>query len=117
MEEEILIPMTLFVATAVVLYQFIKSRHAERMSIIDKGLNEDQLSFLLRTKKKEASNEWTIKIGAISIGIGLAILLGTIATPYDLQDEIITGLIFLFPGIGLLLAYKYLGKNEESQEK
>ncbi|MCB0281156.1 MAG: hypothetical protein H6627_09760 [Calditrichae bacterium] len=112
MQEEILIPITLFIAVAIVLYNFLKSRHAERMAIIDKGLNEEQLSYLLRTKKAPASNEWSIKLGAILIGVGLAILLGTMA-PYDMRDAVITGLIFLFPGIGLLLVYIFAGKKSE----
>jgi len=117
MQEEILIPLTLFVAAAVVLYQFIKSRHSERMAIIEKGVSDEQLSYLLRTKKRASSNDWSIKIGAISIGIGLAVILGNIAAPYDMVEEIVTGLIFLFPGIGLLLAYKFLGNNEEKEEE
>ncbi|KAA3618345.1 MAG: hypothetical protein D8M58_20815 [Calditrichaeota bacterium] len=117
MQEEIFIPLTLFVAMAVVIYQFIKTRHAERMSIIEKGLNEEQLSFLLRTKKRSTSNEWSVKLGALFVGVGLAILIGNIAAPYDLVEETVAGLIFLFPGIGLLLAYKFLDKKEDVNDE
>lgn len=110
---EALIPILLFISIAIVVYQFIKTRHAERMSIIEKGVNEEQLSFLLRTKKRATSNEWSVKIGVISVGVGLAILIGNIAAPHGMVKEIVAGLIFLFPGIGLLLAYKFLGKSEE----
>ena len=115
MQEEIFIPITLFIAVAVILYHFLKSRHAERMAIIDKGLNEDQLSYLLKTKKKASSNEWSVKIGAILIGVGLAVVVGSLA-PYDLQEQMITGLIFLLPGIGLLLAYWFLDKKTIEEE-
>lgn len=115
MSEEIFIPITLFIAVAVILYHFLKSRHAERMAIIDKGLNEDQLSYLLKTKKKASSNEWSVKIGAILIGVGLAVVVGSLA-PYDLQEQMITGLIFLLPGIGLLLAYWFLDKKTIEEE-
>lgn len=114
MDEEILIPITLFIAIAVVLYHFLKSRHAERMSIIEKGLNEEQLSYLLRTKKSPSSSEWSLKLGAILIGVGLAVLIGTMA-PYDIQDAVITGLIFLFPGIGLLLVYIFDNKKAKKE--
>ena len=113
MEEEILIPITMFVAIAIVLYQFLKSRHAERMAIIDKGLNEDQLSYLLRTKKSASSYDWSLKIGAVLVGVGLAVLLGTMA-PYDYQEQVITGLVFLFPGIGLLVVYRLGNKKLEN---
>lgn len=112
MQEEILIPITFFIAVAIVLFNFLKSRHSERMAIIDKGLNEEQLSYLLRTKKAPSTNEWSLKLGAILIGVGLAVLLGTMA-PYDVKEAVITGLIFLFPGIGLLLVYMFSGKKSE----
>lgn len=116
MKEEILIPMTLFISTAIVLYYFLKSRHAERMAIIDKGLNEEQLSYLLKTKKREyIHNNWSLKLGVFLIGVGLAVLIGS-AVPYDMQDSTITGLIFLFPGIGLLLVYKF-SDNKLKKEK
>ena len=114
MQEEILIPITLFIATAIILYNFFKTRHAERMAIIDKGLNEEQLSYLLKTKKRVSSNDWSLKLGALLIGVGLAVLLGTMA-PYDIRDAVITGLIFLFPGIGLLLVYIYVNKKASKE--
>ncbi len=116
MQEGLLIPLTLFTAIAVVLYQFIKTRHAERMAIIEKGVSDEQLSYLLRAKKRTSSNDLSIKIGAISIGVGLAILLGNITAPHDMVEEIVTGLVFLFPGIALLLSYKYLLQNSDKGE-
>jgi Domain of unknown function (DUF6249) len=116
MDEAILIPITMFIATAIIMHQFLKTRHAERMSIIEKGLNEEQLSFLLKTKKRASSNEWSIKLGAILVGVGLAILIGNLAAPYDKVEEVVAGLIFIFPGIGLLLAYKFFGNKEENEE-
>lgn len=115
--EEILIPITLFVSIAVVLYNFVKTRHAERMAIIEKGLNEDQLKYLLNTKKKEVSlDSWSLKFGAILVGVGIAVIIGSLV-PYDIQDEITVGSIFLLPGIGLMLVYKYtydkIEKNKE----
>jgi len=116
MQEEILIPITMFAAIAIVLYQFIKSRHSERMTIIEKGLNEEQLSYLLKSKKGMASNtNWSLKLGAVLVGVGLAVIIGAIV-PYDLQEEITTGLIFMLPGVGLLLVYKYSDNKTEDKE-
>jgi Domain of unknown function (DUF6249) len=106
---EFLIPITFFAAIAAVLYNFIKSRHNERMAIIEKGLNEEQLKYLLRHKKGFLVNGWSIKLGAFLIGIGLAVIIGTFVPGY-MQDEITVGLIFMFPGIGLLLVYKFADK-------
>lgn len=116
MQAEIFIPIAFFGSIAGVLYYFLKSRHNERMAIIDKGLNEEQLSYLLKTKKKEGSySNWSLKLGAVLVGVGLAIVIGSIV-PYDLQEEITAGLIFMFPGIGLLLVYKFSDINSENQE-
>jgi len=112
--EEILIPITFFVATAVILYNFFKSRHAERMAIIDKGLNEEQLSYLLKTRARQSNNGWSLKIGAIAVGVGIAILIGA-SVPYDIQDEVVAGLVFLLPGIGLLLVYRFAKTSGEEQ--
>ncbi len=116
MQEEILIPITLFVATAVILYHFIKNRHTERMAIIEKGVSDDQLAFLLPSRKKEGAGMLTLKIGAVLIGVGLAILIGAYVDP-SVQDETIAGLIFLLPGIGLLLVYAVARKTEKGEEQ
>jgi len=115
MDEEVFIPITMFVAIGVVLYQFIKARHAERMSIIDKGLNEEQLSYLLKSKKAITNSTWSLKLGAVLVGVGLAVIIGSLV-PYDIQDEITTGLIFMLPGVGLLLVYKYADNKTESEQ-
>lgn len=116
MQVEILIPITMFAAIAIVLYQFIKSRHSERMAIIEKGVNDEQLNYLLKSKRSAASNSnWSLKLGAVLVGVGLAVIIGSVV-PYDMQEEITTGLIFMLPGVGLLLVYKYSDNKTEDKE-
>ena len=114
MQGEIFIPITMFAAIGIVLYQFIKSRHAERMAIIDKGLSEEQLSYLLKSKKAMTNSTWSLKLGAVLVGVGLAVIIGSLV-PYDLQEEFTTGLVFMLPGIALLLVYKYADIKTESE--
>jgi len=110
-EFELFIPIVLFISIAMVLYHFIKARHTERMAIIEKGISEEQLTFLNRTKKISAgTSDWTAKIAVLLIGVGLAILIGNFF-PYEMQREMITSFVFLFPGIGLLIIYRYLEKK------
>lgn len=113
---EIFIPIVFFISLAVILYHKIKSRHTERLAIIEKGLTEEQLDYFKKGKGTNIADEWPIKIGVILIGVGTAILAGSMF-PYDMRDEIILGLIFLLPGIGLILAYKYLEKKSASEKK
>jgi len=113
---EFLIPITFFAAIAAVLYNFIKSRHSERMAIIDKGLNEEQLRYLLKAKKGMFLNSsWSVKLGAVLIGVGMAVIIGTMM-PYDIREEITTGLVFMLPGIGLLLVYKFADNKPADEE-
>jgi hypothetical protein len=113
---EFLIPITFFAAIAAVLYNFIKSRHSERMAIIEKGLNEEQLKYLLKSKKGMfVHSGWSVKLGAVLIGVGLAVIIGSMV-PYDIQNEITTGLVFMLPGIGLLLVYRY-AENKSTDEE
>lgn len=113
---EFLIPIVLFASMAIVIYYFIKFRNEERMAIIEKGLSDEQLSFFTKAKRKSLlSNEWTIKLSVLLIGVGLAVLIGNFV-PYGYQDTTIVGLIFLLPGLGLLFVYRHL-EGKEKEEK
>ena len=114
MQEEILIPITMFLAIGVVLYHYVKTRHTERMAIIEKGLNDEQLRYF-KTRKRGIDSGWSIKLGSVLIGVGLAVVIGAMV-PYDIQDSITVGLIFMLPGIGLLLVYKLAFDDRDNQE-
>lgn len=116
-EWEMVIPIVLFLSIAVVLYHWIKTRHTEKMAIIDKGLTDQQLAFFKGKREMSlAASDWTAKIAVLLIGVGLAILIGNLF-PEDMNEQMITALIFLFPGIGLLIIYRHLEKKAEKKEK
>jgi len=102
--EGIFIPITFFIVIGIVIYYYLRARHEERMQIIDKGLQEEQLEYFLNAKKKSSDPLVTIKYGLLLISIGLAIFLGTTA-PHHRQEEFTFGFIFLLPGISLLIYY------------
>ena len=105
MEEEILIPIAFFASVAFILYYFFRYRYLERQAIIEKGMTADELKDVFKKHpKQKISNEANMaKWGIILITIGLAILIGT-----QFSDEVMLALIFLFPGVGLLLYYKFI---------
>ena len=108
-----LIPITFFISLAVLLYYFIQFRHAERMAIIDKGLEKEQLDFFMKQRTPSFRNTgMSIKFAAILTGIGLAMLIA-LFFPESLHDQVLGGLIFLLPGLGLLL----IARMEISQQK
>ncbi|MGD9897635.1 MAG: DUF6249 domain-containing protein [Calditrichaceae bacterium] len=115
MRAEILVPLTFFISVSVVIYQYFRNRHIEKMSIIEKGIGGDELKHLLGHYKKNSNNLNLVKIGIILIGIGLAILIGNFM-PEDSNEQVTLSLIFLFPGLGLLIFYHFFQKNEGETE-
>ncbi len=109
---EILIPITFFIAVSIVIYQYFHGRHLEKMKIIEKGVGGDELKHLLGHYKKNSDNLNLVKFGIILIGIGLAILIGNFM-PEESNEQVTLSLIFLFPGIGLLIFYHFFQKNQK----
>lgn len=109
MEEEILIPIVMFASIAFILYYYFRYRYLERQAIIEKGMTADEIKEVFKKlPKHKTSNETNMaKWGIILIAIGLAILIGT-----QFSDEVMLSLIFILPGIGLLLYYKFIFKKE-----
>lgn len=109
----IMIPITLFIVTGIVIYYLIKTRHQERMAIIERGAEGEALQYLSgKQKDKTADPSRWVKWGFILIAIGLAILIGN-----QFDEEVTFGLIFMLPGIGLLLYYAMFGKKEKEKEE
>ncbi len=114
MEEEILIPIVFFASVSFVLYYYFRYRYLERQTIIEKGMTADELKDLLKKHPKERTGNGinTAKWGILLIAVGLAILIGT-----QFSDEVMLALIFMFPGIGLLLYYNFIYKKITKTEK
>jgi len=112
MDEEILIPITFFASVAFILYYYFRYRYLERQAIIDKGMNIDELKTFLKKTPRQNGNSGasSAKWGIILIAIGLAILIGS-----QFSDEIMVGLIFMLPGFGLLLYYKFIYKQVNTE--
>ncbi len=106
----ILVPITFFITTGFIIYYVLRTRNMERMKIIEQGVSGDDLKNLLgQTEKKPGDPITMAKWGIILISVGLAILIGAFVDSH-IQEEITISLIFLFPGIGLLIYYRLFGK-------
>lgn len=113
MGTEVFIPITLFAAIAFIIFYYLRYRYLERQSIIEKGLSgEDLKNMLGKPPRRESNGTNMAKWGIIAIAIGLAILIGT-----QFEEEVTFGLIFLFPGIGLLIFYQFFAKPKHSQHE
>ena len=108
MNEEVLIPMTMFICAFGILYVYFTTRHKERLSLIEKGADPA----LFQSKKSWGNT--SMRIGMFLVGIALGILTGNIlAETTQLKDEVAYfSMIFLFGGTSLILYYLILEKKK-----
>lgn len=107
----ILIPITFFIVSGFVLYFFLKSRHQERMLLIEKGVGGDDLKYLLGGIYPKGNGTASAKWGILLVSVGLAIMTGLYLQEF-MAEEIMAGVLFLYPGIGLLIYYRLFGKKK-----
>lgn len=105
---EILVPISLFAATFLSLYFFLKGRNKERLAMIEQGI--------YKTDRDNTVNQ-LITWGLLLIGIGIGILLGNLLhMKTELQEEsAYFAMILLFGGLGLLLSF-YIRNKLKKQE-
>jgi len=98
---EIIVPIGFFTAIAISLYFYLKTRHKERMTLIEKGIDLSQFY----TKKKNGNN--ILKYALLFIGFSLGLFIGFLLDMYTkVQSEVAYfSMIFLFGGISLLVYY------------
>ncbi|MEW5798203.1 MAG: DUF6249 domain-containing protein [Bacteroidota bacterium] len=119
MNEEILIPIFLFGVTAAVLWKFFDTRHKERMSIIEKGLVKEDLKYLYSGIRWKSNPYSALKYGMLAAFIGVGILVSAFLTQifYMHEEQITTGIIFLFGGLGLITFYIIAKKRMVEEEQ
>jgi len=101
MNEEILIPLSLFAAVFGVIYVYLMTRNKERMALIENGASAE----LFNKPMKEG--KWGLKLGIMAIGVGIGIVVANLfVAGRILEDEVaFPSMIFLFAGIGLVVSY------------
>ncbi len=115
MDEEILIPITMFIATAVILWKFIDSRQQIRAMALEKGNIDENMKYLF-TSQHKPNRFAALKWGLAGLLIGLALLLSIPLQAFSWaqihQGELITGLIFTGGGLAFLIYYLMVAKAE-----
>jgi hypothetical protein len=109
-----MVPVFLFFCIAAVLGSIIFTRHRERMTMIEKGLDPEQVKSLYTRGTWKFDPLSSLKWGMVLVGIGLAILLGSwLHANHMVEEGVYPGLIGLFGGIGLVLFYLLARKKSE----
>jgi hypothetical protein len=119
MNEEILIPIFLFGGIATVLYKYIETRHKERMTIIEKGLVNEDLKHLYSRSVWKTNPYSSLKFGMLAAFIGVGILVSAFMSQmfFGHEEQITAGIIFLFGGVGLITFYAIAKKRMSEDEK
>lgn len=114
---EVFIPLFavlgLFGTIAGLGYLFFKTRHQERMALIEKGVDAS-----LFHSKKDNRKQWpALKQGLLITGFGLGIFLGQLVGRYTVLDTepATLSMILLFGGSGLLL-YHFIASKKRYDE-
>lgn len=103
MNGDIIVPITFVAALFGIIYLYLKSRHRERLHMIEKGVSSNSLY------SKTKTLAMTLKIGMLCIGIGVGILTGYLVNRIATIEEghvLYSVFTFLFGGLALVLNYK-----------
>jgi hypothetical protein len=106
MDEEILIPLTMFAAVFGIFYLYFTTRNKERLALIEKGADA---SIFVKGKTHTAPfwKVFILNFALLLIGIGVGIFIASILE-YGLgvDDEVAyPGTIFLMAGLGLFVGF------------
>jgi len=114
--EDTLVPiiaiMMTFGAPAVILWQFFTSRHKERMTIIERGLDPEQYKVLYARNAMSSHPLNTLKWALIFTFGGAGLLLGSwMQQVYRFPDETVAAMPLLGAGIGMMIYYMVARKK------
>jgi hypothetical protein len=105
MDEEILIPISLFAAIFGMVYLYYSTRNKERLALIEKGADASIFNI-----GKRAGSSWKVvvlNLAFLLMGIGLGVFIANILDTYTTLDEeaVYPAMIFLMAGIGLYVGF------------
>ncbi|MGK7391997.1 MAG: DUF6249 domain-containing protein [Candidatus Cyclobacteriaceae bacterium M2_1C_046] len=107
----VFIPIIAIIGVVIMIIYLRRYENQERMAMIDKGLSPDDF------KKSKEQGFGTLKFALLLMGIGLGFLMGNILGSYtDMRDNIAYfSMLFLFGGIGLIIAYVIQRKQTDKE--
>jgi hypothetical protein len=114
MDEEILIPISMFAAIFGIVYLYFSTRNKERLALIEKGADASIFNI-----GKRSGSSWKVVVLDISfllMGIGLGIFIAHLLETYSALDDdaVYPAMIFLMAGLGLYVGYTQTKKALDS---
>ncbi len=109
-----LVPLGLFAAITIPLYYHLKSRHTERLALIEKGIVTEDVKYLYDSSHKRSNPFGSLKWGLVLIFVGLGLFLAQLATiKWGLDDSTYPAMISLGAGLALIIFYRIAIKQRE----
>lgn len=113
--EGIIIPVVLFGSIFGIIYVYLMTRNRERMAMIEKGT--DMSLFARKHGDESPMKYWVIKFGFLMIGIGLGVIVGSLASNSIMEEETAyPSMILLFGGLALVASY-FVERKLRAQKK
>ena len=104
MQEEILIPISMFAALFGIVYLYFSTRNKERLALIEKGADASIFNI-----GKRAGSSWKVVIlnlAFLLMGIGLGTFLAALIDTYtELEEGAMAAVIFFMAGVGLYVGF------------
>jgi hypothetical protein len=112
---EVIIPIVFFLTIAGIWGFTLKTRHTERMTMIEKGLKPEDMKGLYERGTMRINPMSSLKWGMIFFAIGLAVLIGMyLHATYLVEEGIYPALMCLLGGLGLIAFYLFANKKLKS---
>lgn len=109
MNEDILVPMSFFLAVFGVVYLYLSTRNKERLALIEKGADA---SIFMKGGKTSFYKVILLNVALLLMGVGLGVFIAIFVTTYTALDKnaVYPAVIFLMAGLSLFIGF-YMTKN------
>ncbi len=113
MDEDILIPISLFAVIFGIFYLYLSTRNKERLALIEKGADAS----IFNLGKRGSS--WKVVIlnfAFLLMGIGLGTFIAALIDTYtNLEESAMVAVVFFIAGVGLYVGFMQTKKAIENE--
>jgi hypothetical protein len=113
----ILVPLAFFAAIGIPVYEHIRSRHRERIALIEKGIVTEDVKYLYSSAAAKSNPYGALKWGLIFVFVGIGLLIAQIISSVtDVEEVIYFALVSIGAGTALLVFYRIALKRQSEGE-